>query len=109
MSKMESMALGDNELSGSLPTDICSNLPFLAGIYLPGNQLSGAIPTNLSLCSHLKGLSLSNNSFNGQIPAEIGYLTSLRALHLGANNLNGIVLVLIALGSHKFDVNMFVE
>ena len=93
MSKLVNLVLGDNELSGSLPADMCSNLPFLARVRLYGNQLSGAIPTNLTLCSQLQVLSLSGNSFSGEIPAEIGYLTSLQTLYIGSNNLKGILLI----------------
>ncbi|KAL3641345.1 hypothetical protein CASFOL_016313 [Castilleja foliolosa] len=73
-------------LSGTLPSDMCNNLPNLIFLSLSANQIEGQIPRNILKCRVLKGLSLSENRFNGEIPSEIGSLSMLRELYLGLND-----------------------
>ena len=87
MSSLKTLAFTYNELSGSLPDQICRNLGVLEGLYLSGNKLSGPFPSKWSQCKELQMLSLSVNLFIGSIPTSIGNLTKLNFLYLGNNNL----------------------
>ncbi|KAM7515055.1 hypothetical protein LguiA_004638 [Lonicera macranthoides] len=80
--------LSSNDLYGSLPVDVCSHyVPKLERIYLPFNRFEGRIPSNLYKCKELQYLSLAFNEFTGSIPIEIGNLTRFKYLYLGYNNL----------------------
>ena len=87
MSSLKALGFSDNELSGSLPDQICRNLGVLEGLHLSGNKLSGPFPSQWSQCKELQILSLSYNLFIGSIPTSIGILTKLNVLYLGNNNL----------------------
>ncbi|KAL4335456.1 hypothetical protein GQ457_07G015050 [Hibiscus cannabinus] len=81
--------LSNNSLSDGLPDDLCRHLPKLEVLLLGENQLSGYIPSNIGKCSNLKVLSLLFNQFSGIIPISIGNLTQLKELDLESNNLEG--------------------
>ncbi|KAH9714609.1 protein kinase domain-containing protein [Citrus sinensis] len=81
--------LCQNQLSGKIPANICSNLPFLEFLSLSKNMLYGGIPSTLSNCTYLRILSLAYNDFSGAVPREIGNLTKLKELYLGVNRLQG--------------------
>ncbi|XP_022852088.1 putative receptor-like protein kinase At3g47110 [Olea europaea var. sylvestris] len=81
------IGLRNNSLSGSLPMDICYNLPKLERLRIAVNQISGNIPSSLGTCLNLEQLSLSYNHFSGRIPIEIGNLSKLQMLYLEANSL----------------------
>lgn len=87
MSSLKTLGLGENELSGSLPDQICQKLGVLEGLYLSHNKLSGPIPSKWLQCKELQTLSLSFNLFTGSIPLSIGNLTKLNTLYLGNNSL----------------------
>ena len=87
MSSLKTLAFTYNELSGSLPDQICRNLGVLEGLYLSGNKLSGPFPSKWSQCKELQMLSLSFNLFTGSIPTSIGNLTKLNVLYLSNNKL----------------------
>ncbi|KAL3641351.1 hypothetical protein CASFOL_016319 [Castilleja foliolosa] len=76
----------NEQLSGTLPSDMCNNLPNLTILTFTGDQIEGQIPRNIWKCRVLEALSLSINSFNGEIPSEIGSLSMLRQLYLGFND-----------------------
>ena len=87
MSSFKTLGFTFNELSGSLPDQICPNLGVLKGLFLSGNKLSGPFPSKWSPCKELQFLSLSFNLFIGSIPTSIGNLTKLNFLYLANNNL----------------------
>ncbi|KAL2512294.1 putative LRR receptor-like serine/threonine-protein kinase [Abeliophyllum distichum] len=89
LSSLVEISFENNSLSGSLPTDICYNLPKLEMLRISENHISGNIPPSLGRCTNLKLLSLSYNNFAGSIPMEIGNLSKLQILYLGVNNLTG--------------------
>ncbi|KAI3937815.1 hypothetical protein MKW92_017813 [Papaver armeniacum] len=93
---VESLDLSNNKLNGNISFEtgkILSRLGGNSGIVLYGNELSGSIPS--SICSQETGgpeyLDLSNNKLSGTIPTSIGYCTLLSYLILGNNNLTGNV------------------
>ena len=89
-SRVEELALGRGQLSGSIPPEI-GNLSNLTSLYLGFNQLSGSIPRELGNLSNLTWLSLSVNQLSGSIPPEIGNIDSLLWLDLSNNQLNGAI------------------
>ena len=108
LSKLESLDLSWNQLSGLLPE--WNNMTALQTLYLYTNQLSGPLPKwnnmttlrYLSLSDNqlsgpllewnnmtaLQSLELSHNQFNGDLP-EWNNMTSLQGLYLSHNQLSG--------------------
>lgn len=79
-------------LSGPLPSSI-SNITSLRSLNLYGNKLSGSLPPDMCLnMPDLRAFDLGNNQFSGTIPKEFGNCTSLSDLFLRENNLIGIIL-----------------
>ncbi|KAM3394083.1 hypothetical protein P3S68_003085 [Capsicum galapagoense] len=88
ISELRLFSLSFNNLSGSLPPNICSVIPNIEELYMNNlTNLVGTIPHSISNCSKLTILELANNQLTGLIPNSLGYLTHLRLLNLGANNL----------------------
>ncbi|KAI3959376.1 hypothetical protein MKW98_018966 [Papaver atlanticum] len=48
---IQNLDLSDNNISGTIPFQICTWLPYLTTIDLSGNRLSGSIPPNLAKCA----------------------------------------------------------
>ena len=107
---LQSLDLGDNQLSGSVPDFtnlpnlqyLClyynqlsgsvpdfTNLPDLQDLWLGGNQLSGSVPdfTNLP---NLQDLDLYSNQLSGSVP-DFTNLPNLQDLYLYSNQLSGAV------------------
>ena len=81
--------LDNNNLSGTLPSQI-SQLSALWSIQIKNNiSLTGAIPTQIGQLHDLLGLDLTHNSLSGSIPAEIGQLSTLIKLDLSSNPFTG--------------------
>ncbi|GLT44370.1 hypothetical protein SLA2020_182730 [Shorea laevis] len=78
-----------NSFSGTLPIDLCYQLPNLELINLDHNQLQGSIPSSIGKCKKLQKLFLKANRFTGHIPRSIGNLTELTDIYLDNNNLEG--------------------
>lgn len=66
---MTTLDLSSNRFSGSIPSDIAWQLPFLVSLDLSYNYFSGEIPiiTNLT---YLYTLNLQHNQLRGQIPGQ---------------------------------------
>ncbi|KAL5703462.1 hypothetical protein ACHQM5_028552 [Ranunculus cassubicifolius] len=88
-SSMTGLDLSSNQLSGTIPDDICRMLPFLTSLDLSSNSFSGEIPLNLSECKFLNILKLDNNRLTGQIPLKIGTLDRLKQFSVTNNLLSG--------------------
>ncbi|RWR78758.1 LRR.XII-like protein [Cinnamomum micranthum f. kanehirae] len=89
-SQLHSLAIGQNQLSGSIPEGI-ENLVKLSTLYMNNNLLKGEIPAAFGKLWNLKELDLFGNKFSGKIPLSIGNLTELLELHLQENNLEGSI------------------
>ncbi|XP_038704754.1 probable LRR receptor-like serine/threonine-protein kinase At1g34110 [Tripterygium wilfordii] len=70
--------LSSHGLRGTLHSLNFSSLPNLLTLKLGNNSLSGTIPSNISNLSKLTTLILWYNKLSGNIPSEIGLLNSLR-------------------------------
>ncbi|KAK6145579.1 hypothetical protein DH2020_022399 [Rehmannia glutinosa] len=128
VSKIESLTLGHNQLSGVIPSGI-GNLSGLRTLDLSGNFLNGSLPSSLSNLqkllvlnlrsnrliglipdaigniSSLRELDLSHNSFSGEIPNSLGDLPNLDSFNVSYNNLSGLVPINL---SQKFNSSAFV-
>jgi Leucine-rich repeat (LRR) protein len=85
---VSSFDLSENELTGSIPTEITS-LHGLLSLNLSGNQLGGGITSKFGLMQRIESLDLSRNDLTGPIPESLTNLTFLSHLNLSYNNLSG--------------------
>ncbi|GAB2223923.1 hypothetical protein Droror1_Dr00004668 [Drosera rotundifolia] len=88
-SRVVSFSLPSHSLRGSFPPRSLSLLSRLRSLNLRNNSLSGPIPTDLSSLSQLRLLDLAFNEFKGSIPVGIGRLDRLEYLGLEVNRLGG--------------------
>ena len=75
------MIVGGNELTGEVPSQF-GLLISLEELALEDNDLIGSIPTELG-STGLKLIELSNNKLTGPIPTELGLLTTLEDIIVG--------------------------
>ncbi|KAJ8750236.1 hypothetical protein K2173_014151 [Erythroxylum novogranatense] len=88
---LQTLDLSDNSLSGTIPAQICTWLPYLVTLDLSNNKLSGPIPPDLVNCSYLNNLILSNNGLSGSIPYEFSSLGRLKKFSVANNDLTGTI------------------
>ncbi|KAK3027876.1 hypothetical protein RJ639_041510 [Escallonia herrerae] len=88
---LQNLDLSSNSLSGSIPPQICTWLPYLVTLDLSNNRLSGSIPVELINCKFLNTLLLSDNKLTGSIPYELGRLDRLKRLSVANNGLSGSI------------------
>lgn len=88
---LQNLDLSDNALSGSIPPQICTWLPYLVNLNLLNNRLSGSIPPEIVNCKFLNTLILSGNKLSGSIPYELGRLERLKTLSVANNDLTGLI------------------
>ncbi|WJX46780.1 non-specific serine/threonine protein kinase [Trifolium repens] len=89
-SLLQYLELGDNNLTGILPSNVCQGLPNLRSLLLYFNDFSGEMPKVWRYCKELQVLGLSHNNFDkGHMPSDIGKLTKLQYLYLASTNLYG--------------------
>ncbi|KAB2615422.1 LRR receptor-like serine/threonine-protein kinase [Pyrus ussuriensis x Pyrus communis] len=89
ISSLTTFTLYGNNMSGSLPDNMCEHLSSIRRLYLDQNQLDGMIPSKLWQCKELREISLASNNFRGSIPKSLGNLTYLSKIILSDNNLEG--------------------
>ncbi|KAK1626256.1 hypothetical protein QYE76_000571 [Lolium multiflorum] len=85
--------LSNNHLTGAFPPDILG-LASLSYLNLSFNNFSGGLPSGESLVAGLPRVmtvSLSFNYFNGSLPDTMGALANLTTLDLSSNALTGII------------------
>ncbi|XWS32821.1 hypothetical protein CRYUN_Cryun22dG0022600 [Craigia yunnanensis] len=88
---LQILDLAANQLSGTIPPQICNWLPYLVTLDLSSNDLSGSIPPELSKCAYLNNLILSNNRLSGSIPYQISGLGRLKKFSVANNDLKGAI------------------
>ncbi|GLT33343.1 hypothetical protein SLA2020_079410 [Shorea laevis] len=86
---LQTLDLSGNNLSGLIPADICSWVPYLVVLDLSNNEFWGPIPAELSNCTYLNKLILSNNRLYGQIPHQLSSLGRLKTFSVANNELTG--------------------
>ncbi|MFC2125859.1 leucine-rich repeat domain-containing protein [Bacteroidota bacterium] len=87
---MYELNLSDNQLSGSIPTEI-GDIPNLQYLRLSNNELTGSIPPEIANPPNLYNIYLNDNQLTGSIPVEIGNITNLSNLYLYNNQLSDSV------------------
>ena len=85
--QLTSLNLGDNELSGPIPSSF-QNITQLTELFIQMNQLTGSIPSCLGNLTQLTSLFLRQNQLHGPFPHLLSKLTNLEILDLGNNNLS---------------------
>ncbi|KAL3624190.1 hypothetical protein CASFOL_033006 [Castilleja foliolosa] len=88
---LQILNLAGNSLSGSIPSEICSWLPYLVTLDLSQNSLTGQIPERLAECAYLNTLILDDNKLSGNIPYQLSSLGRLKKLSAANNDLSGTV------------------
>ncbi|KAL2252438.1 inactive LRR receptor-like serine/threonine-protein kinase BIR2 [Sesamum indicum] len=88
---LQTLDLSGNSLSGSIPPQICTWLPYLVTLDLSRNSLTGHIPEDLANCSFLNALILDDNKLSGSIPYQLSNLGRLRKFSVANNDLSGRV------------------
>ena len=103
---LQNLDLSSNSLSGTIPAQICTWVPYLVTLDLSNNDLSGPIPPDLANCTYLNKLILSNNRLSGSIPFELSGLGRLKQFSVENNDLAGTVPSFFTnLDSASFDGN----
>ncbi|XWS34901.1 hypothetical protein CRYUN_Cryun21dG0076700 [Craigia yunnanensis] len=103
---LQTLDLSYNFLSGPIPNDICSWLPYLVRLGLSGNRLSGSIPPQIVNCKFLNDLVLDDNKLSGSIPYELARLDRLKRFSVADNDLSGLIPSDLArFGEDVFDGN----
>ncbi|KAK4374658.1 hypothetical protein RND71_005335 [Anisodus tanguticus] len=87
LTRLRTLSLRFNRLSGRLPYDI-SKCVELRNVYIQGNFFSGPV-TFLSGLHSLVRLNLADNNFSGNIPSAFNNLTRLRTLLVQKNQFSG--------------------
>ncbi|KAM5585360.1 leucine-rich repeat receptor protein kinase HPCA1-like [Rosa sericea] len=83
--------LGDNQLSGGIPTQLFSSKMVLMHLLLDRNNLTGEIPSTLGLVQTLVTVRLDWNSLSGPVPSSLNNLSNMTVLYLSNNQLIGPV------------------
>ncbi|KAJ0245383.1 Inactive LRR receptor-like serine/threonine-protein kinase BIR2 [Hirschfeldia incana] len=86
---LQKLDLSTNRLSGNIPQELCTWLPFLVSLDLSNNELNGEIPSRLSECRFVNSLVLSENRLTGQIPVQLSSLGRLATFSVSNNDLTG--------------------
>ncbi|KAJ0970258.1 hypothetical protein J5N97_023135 [Dioscorea zingiberensis] len=85
------IALGNNNLSGNIPSSI-GTLIWLQALHLGNNSINGTLPQELKSCTRLETLDVGENRLAGEIPTWIGEsLPNLRILRLRSNMFHGFI------------------
>ncbi|XP_024200443.2 leucine-rich repeat receptor protein kinase HPCA1 [Rosa chinensis] len=89
--KAQHFHLGDNQLSGEIPTQLFSSKMVLVHLLLDRNNLTGEIPSTLGLVQTLVTVRLDWNSLSGLVPSSLNNLSNMTVLYLSNNQLIGPV------------------
>ncbi|XP_057971745.1 probable inactive receptor kinase RLK902 [Malania oleifera] len=104
LTRLHTVSLRYNALSGRIPADIASCTD-LRNIYLQGNLFPGEIPATFFVLPNLVRLNLAGNKFSGEIPLGLSNLTRLATLYLENNQLTGAIPDLKLSGLVQFNVS----
>lgn len=89
LKNLKDLNLETNQISGTIPKSVFTNLTSLTILNLANNHLTGGISENIGNLQALQKLFLSNNSLTGTIPASITKLHSIFYINIEKNQLVG--------------------
>nr|XP_043633348.1 putative receptor-like protein kinase At3g47110 [Erigeron canadensis] len=89
-SQLTHLSFSNNFIYGTLPSGI-GNLVKLERLFIRSNHLTGIVPRELGNLQNLKSLFMNDNFFTGNIPKFIGNFRSLLKLQLQENRLEGYI------------------
>ncbi|XP_037491775.1 probable LRR receptor-like serine/threonine-protein kinase At3g47570, partial [Jatropha curcas] len=87
VSNLEIFEVNDNQLNGSIPSDIGLTLPKLRSLAVAANRFTGLVPISLSNASALEQISFEYNWFSGLVPKDFGKLPFLQFVNFAWNYL----------------------
>eukprot|EP00934_Nitzschia_sp_Nitz4_P001391 Nitzschia sp. Nitz4//scaffold85_size83877//45488//47165//NITZ4_005232-RA/size83877-augustus-gene-0.162-mRNA-1//-1//CDS//3329559146//1391//frame0 len=87
--RLKSLDMYETNLSGSIPSEF--GTLELEELSLAQVQLTGTIPPELFRISTLQFLDIVGSDVHGSLPTEVGLLTNLEALNLMHTNMNGTI------------------
>lgn len=96
---MTGLDLSNNNLSGSLPSNISLLIPYVTTLDLSLNSFSGGIPISMSNCTFLNVLNLQHNRLTGMIPFQFAGLNRLTSFSVADNLLSGPIPSIGKIGS----------
>ncbi|RWR75585.1 putative LRR receptor-like serine/threonine-protein kinase [Cinnamomum micranthum f. kanehirae] len=96
--------VGDNHLSGRIPSQIGDNL-VLSTLILRGNHFDGLVPFEICKLRYLQFLDLSDNSLSGPIPSCSNF-TYLKFMHLENNSFSGFIPRALSSSSSLMSLNI---
>eukprot|EP00039_Didymoeca_costata_P002402 m.59930 g.59930 ORF g.59930 m.59930 type:complete len:1201 (-) comp11281_c0_seq1:97-3699(-) len=83
------LALGNNNISGSIPDELCLSTD-LSVLGLENNSITGAIPSCFSAMTNLLVLSMEENQISGSLP-DICAMRKLEVLTMGDNMILDVI------------------
>ncbi|KAL8253447.1 hypothetical protein R6Q59_037140 [Mikania micrantha] len=86
---LQTLDLSGNYFSGSIPSNLAKDLPYIVFLDLSNNNLSGPIPPSFANFSFVNVLRLDNNHLTGEIPSELSKLQRLHEFNVSNNSLSG--------------------
>eukprot|EP01018_Ginkgo_biloba_P002132 Gb_35288 [translate_table: standard] len=87
LKSLKKVQLGHNSLYGNIPNGLWNNCSKLETLNLTSNTLTGSLP-DFSPLGSLQLLDLSKNNFSGKFPTSVTKLSLLYSLSLGDNPLD---------------------
>jgi hypothetical protein len=87
-----SLDLGNNQLSGQIPTDWVRGMASLRVLYLDRNQLTGTVPSRMGEIGRgrLSVFSIYDNEFTGSMPTFYNYTKLLNFMEIQDNDFTGM-------------------
>ncbi|KAK3016016.1 hypothetical protein RJ639_007335 [Escallonia herrerae] len=101
------LAINDNTISGSIPESI-GKLFKLQQLWIVANNISGKIPPSIGNITGLSSVGAAENMLEGSIPAELGNCTNLQLLDLGSNRLTGVILEQV-IGISSLSIGLYLD
>ncbi|CAM0948775.1 unnamed protein product [Alopecurus aequalis] len=86
--QLQTFAVGDNEISGTIPVGI-GNLVGVNLLQLSNNQFTGVVPDSIGRLNMLQYLGFEHNFLTGIMLPSLGNLTRLLRLFTQSNKFNG--------------------